>query len=182
MKWLDPNNPFDNSYYGEKRPSTWKIILCGLGLFIVFLLMFEGLARILFCSATLIFTAITVWLEHHQKRAANMLDDEFKDPVNIELANKMRERSPSFVFVFYFGLIVVAFILVASIFILMAAYSLQESEKATRYGLPFFVSSVLSIVLSTLAWKNYLKNSTRSWLMVILSWVLIGINVLLMIV
>ena len=174
MKWLDTNNPFDNSYYGEKRPSTWKIILFGLGIFIVFLLMFEGLARILFCSATLIFTAITVWLEHHQKRAANMLDDEFKDPVNIELANKMRERSPSFVFVFYFGLIVVAFILVASIFILMAAYSLQES--------PFFVSSVLSIILSTLAWKNYLKNSTKSWLMVILSWVLIGINVLLMII
>ena len=78
MKWLDPNNPFDNSYYGEKRPSTWKIILFGLGLFIIFLLMFEGLARILFCSATLIFTAITVWLEHHQKRAANMLEDEFK--------------------------------------------------------------------------------------------------------
>ena len=171
MKWLDPNNPFDNSYYGEKRPSTWKIILFGLGLFIVFLLMFEGLARILFCSATLIFTAITVWLEHHQKRAANMLEDEFKDPVNVELANKMRERSPSFVFV-----------LVASIFILMAAYSLQESEKATRYGLPFFVSSVFSIVLSTLAWKNYLKNNTKSWLMVILSWVLIGINVLLMII
>ena len=48
MKWLDPNNPFDNSYYGEKRPSTWKIILFGLGLFIIFLLMFEGLARILF--------------------------------------------------------------------------------------------------------------------------------------
>ena len=42
MKWLDPNNPFDNSYYGEKRPSTWKIILCGFRSLYRLSLMFES--------------------------------------------------------------------------------------------------------------------------------------------